>query len=408
MSPSVKLGPESAPGAEGLPPQRLTPETLRQEFIRQSIKAPKGDPYIRAFSEAFDALYEVPAVQDLLETFLEVRQLKGPMLQWHAHNQIFRAYQAQLIKQEVELGYPQNFAHADGWVEHLLRISESRDLGFEADLLFHSVQSNVSGRYRSVAMILDALQDRYPKDAGRQTVTALDVACSLNRGYKHLATDIAFDQIKESRTANLQAVNTGAWNRLRFQESLGIDLKSLNDPSTRWWAEACSMYPSERLNRDLVETYQKIDNTEIEGLGFEDADFTEMGAEGKWDPRGGMHPSRIHRYDVVTLYTFLYQLNHDEHERALMHALSAAKRDGIIIIQDFMDTPPDDGQSMIFGSSSKEWSYGTFALDLRQPEKGLQPLFVWNNGRCEKLELRLERHDPAAELQNTIFSRYAA
>lgn len=402
---------ETERGFEIAAPSRLTREALRDEFIKQAVKAPKNDPYIRAFSEAFDAIYDEPAVAEMVDMFLEIRQLKRPMLRWHAHNHIFRAVQAQLIRREEQIGYPQNFSYATDWIPELhglLETGHSRDIGFEVDLLIHSVQSNVSGRYRSMAMILDALQDRYPSSGDVQTVTALDVACSLNRGYTHLASDIPFDPIIEAQHAHLPTVNRRIQNRIHFENSLGVDLKSLNDENTRWWAEACSMYPSERLDRRLVSTYQALDSLEVPGLSFEDADFVETGPEGRWDPAGALHPSRAHMYDVVTMYTFLYQLSAEEYEKALHHAQAVVKPDGIIIIQDFMNTLNHDWHAVTFNSSSEEWSYRTFALDMQQREAGLQPLFVWNNGRCERLRVPIERHDSKMKLQHRVFSSVGA
>lgn len=404
-------GPETERRIESLAPSYLTRESLREEFMRQAVKAPKEDPYIRAFCEAFDAMYDEPEVVELIDMFLEIRQLKGPMLRWHACNHIFRAVQAQMIRREEEIGYPQNFSHAAEWIPEIRSIVGSRkqgDMGFEVDLLIHNVQSNVSGRYRSMAMVLDALQDRYPEIDGEQTITALDVACSLNRGYTHIASNIPFDPIMEARNAHLPTVNRRIQNRIRFNDSLGVDLKSLNDENTRWWAEACSMYPSERLDRRLVSTYQQLDRLQVPGLSFEDADFVETGPEGRWDPQGRMHPSRIRKYDVVTMYTFLYQLSPEEYHIALQHAEAAVKSDGIIIIQDFMNTLDHDMHAVTFNSSSEDWSYRTFALDMRQRAAGLQPLFVWNNGRCEKLHVPVERADPSMRLQAKVFESLRA
>lgn len=377
----------------------LTRDRLREEFELQTKKAPKDDVYIKSFSKAYRELFDDRAIVELIDLFLEVRQLKGPMLPWHAHNHLLRAYQAQLIRQEeeLELSYPGDFKDPEVWKAYILRITDSHDVRFMTDLLVHSVQSNVSSRYRSMAMILDVLKDeRYPMIDGIQHITALDVACSLNRGYKHLASDIPFTPILEARGADLESANTSMQNRLAFVDSLGVDLKALNDDAAKAWATSCSMYPSEREDQQLVKMYDYLDNFTAPGLSFEDADFVETGPEGKWDVNGRLHPSRIQRYGVVSLITFLYQLSPAERAIAMHHAKQVVRPDGLIIVQDFVDSP------------STEWSYRTSALDMKQPQKGLQPLFVWNNGRCDKLSLPLDKADDSMELQSRVFAALAA
>ncbi len=194
-----------------------------------------------------------------------------------------------------------------------------------------------------------------------------------------------------------QGVNQLLAREVELGLSVGIDLWPITDERWGKFIGACR-YPSEATPEKWQE-YTRLEavrdsNTDI--IQHVTADFRAIG-----DPPEFINGWREHidkddpsdRYDLAVFSTSLYLNDERGRERMFDNALPLLKPGGLIIVQDFGELRPlSQGyghpleQFNFIGPNPKPNTYCTLVFDPTQPEKGLQAIATWTDGRCTEMQ----------------------
>jgi len=366
---------------------------FENELRLQTEKPAGGDMRTSAYCEASRGLLQDdPDYQKIVNAVLFEREGVHPS---DGVNLVLRALQKQLTK-IPRSEYPEAYTYPDPWkeaLEYATQEGSSFHDEFITDIRTRNVQSNVSERYKAVALVANLMQERLGKKP-----SILDVGCSRNHGLKRLtmgnkyrfsqvtAEELVVDNLgvpiksipDRQATYSVQEVLEPG---LRLGRSLGLDVVPIENEDNKEWARSCSFYPSELLDREKVKAYDELDETERQNVGFYHGDFTDLNFE---DFEGH---SPVTRFDVVTFSTVLYQISSEKHEAMFENAKKLLKPNGIILIQDFAEIDLEDHSKLRFFENwfKEPYLYRTIMLDPKIQNGGLIELFRWDNGRCNKL-----------------------
>ncbi|CAN5692373.1 hypothetical protein BH23PAT2_BH23PAT2_02100 [soil metagenome] len=380
--------------------ERLERVELFENELRLQIENPAGgDKRTSAYCEASRQLLQDDSdYQKIANTVLFEREGVQPS---HAVNLVLRALQKQLTK-NPDSGYPEVYTHSDPWKEALKYATYEGSSVYDefiTDIRTRNVQSNVSERYKAVAMVVNLMQDFYGK---RPSI--LDVGCSRNHGLKRLTMGKKFrfsqvnieESVVDHPAEPIKAIPDGLATcfvqellrtGLRLGPSLGIDIVPIQVEDNKEWARSCSFYPSELLDRKKVKAYDELDEAERQNVAFYHGDFSNL------DVGDLERHSRVERFDIVTFSTVLYQVSPEKHETMFENAKKLLKPNGIILIQDFAEVDPDNNYKLRFFKNwfKEPYLYRTILLDPKIRDGSLIELFRWDNGRCNKLLLSNQR-----------------
>lgn len=349
---------------------------LRGELSRQIEKPPGGDSRIAAFSEAALDGLDNTYFGKISKEVLDHRKISAGS---YAANLLLRGVQNQLI--ELDPDYPLSYTDAKSWKKGFDMICNDQiNLGkLEYDLGHRNVQSNVVERYKAVKLAAGLMHSRLGDGA-----RILDVACSRNHGLSKLKLNLPFKPItfgsdNSGCMPSLfidKLVRQTIGQPLSLGRSVGTDLVPISSGEDAVWTRSCSFYPSELLNIAAVTEYDYLDNNQIPGVDF---------VLGNFASRGLNDESIEKSFDIVSVSTFLYQLQPEQRLRARELFRENLGRDGIIVYLDFAH-PTDDGQNLIFKESwfDELFPYRTLVEFGSDQTHRVYELFCWDNGRCNK------------------------
>lgn len=302
-------------------------------------------------------------------------------------NRAIRAVQATILFRG-EADYPQEYTDPVLWQKSIRQVVEY-DPSQPDTKLFHNAivnrdtQSNIERRAKATKLGMFALS----RVIGENT-SILDLGTSQMKGLKKLKLNSPFEPIevlsKASRrfTKKPDIVSPGLteWANellainIEYGDCIGVDYWLMNDEEVKFWAKACSFYPSELLNEHLVESYDMLE-APVPGVTFARADITDaVKLDCALDP--------YQEFGVANISTVLNQLGPQQQQKAIDNALTYSD---VCLISDFMHIDKTNPVGIHFNESWQQDPFVTAAIVKGQEHKGLQKLFTWENGRCQRM-----------------------
>lgn len=375
-------------------------ESLIRQLELETDKPPGNDPRIAAFARvALRRVREDHKWSSIVHDFLTERPDLSPS---YRSNLFLRAVQADQIANNQN--YPKAHENTEVWEHTFDDIGQDFERLGQIVVNLHgsNTMSNIAERYKAIKMVLLMMGHRF------DDVSILDIGCSLNHGLKQLVLNkggsfsrYKFGKVEVSigpdigEDPSLQIPSLGytaMFNRLMNRKranigpSLGVDIMNSEDPVIQEWAISCSFYPSELLDTRRVRNARRLEKKQPKQVGFYREDFTDL------DHKRFREKSPVSSYDVVVLSTILYQLNPEERAAMIANAKKYTSPDGLIIIQDFASLKTDPISSMRTLEFDDHWyahpyKYRTYVIDMQDPDEQLQEIFLWENGRCDRVAL---------------------
>lgn len=359
-----------------------------------------GDERIGAFARATyeQLLYRGEILQTLAEVFAWHRYMGDRFPPAYARRFLLRAVQKQALErqEDASLPYPERFNSPEAW--HYLYNDNIDYPELGQDMSLYKVQSNVSERYKSVALIVRAYSDRLGPNP-----RVLDVGCSMNIGLKKLTvlkaypfgeTDLV-DQcahntwmLSQDRNSNEILANTLS-TPVEIGQSIGIDMypPHPNSKKARLWIKSHSFYPSELLT-DTVRVKEFDDLAQLEVPSVETyRGNIDIADEEQVDLLMSSHPGW--QPDLVVASTTLHQFGSTKRARALANISKLSNADTVIVVNDFVQTDPTAKGGLSFVNQERwvdPFTYRTLVKDLATGEPW-QEHYHWSNGRCHQIQL---------------------
>ncbi len=374
-------------------------EEFQNELEFQAAHLPEHDLYVRAFSAAMLHLLEHDS--DVAATMREVvkaRLDKGNASATYLSHLTLRACQRVFwfgfmtdphFQTYDAASYPIGYGDREKWLADLPRIILSED-EFLSYVRTRDLQSNIPDRYTSFKLLGQLYGNRFGVSP-----SILDVGCSADLGLKLLDKNSGLfvptihraydgDEIAELPVGLVEALHSKVTSGARIGESVGVDktppvsLKDDND--TFQWIFACSLTPSEYMDKERKAQFYNLLAYKPEGVHFQQADFAEDGVTIEV-------PSGIEGFNMATFCTVIYQIPTSERDKVIANAKRHLLPNGIIVVQDFVNVDPDDPHNLVFPEHwfYEEYGYRTLVLDMQNEEVGFQEVFRWRNGRCHDL-----------------------
>jgi hypothetical protein len=393
--------------------ERTTLESVREVFEKWAIQPQGGDPRIAALSEATLEMFKTDplfneAVQFMIEFHEDpdmntIRKIsrRAPdrihpiPLPLYAAHLIRVAYQNELLHLEG-IGYPDEFDSKEkcleGW--QIIISDQERYDNFSSNIAWRNLQTNVADRYKGIKAVIINNQHRF-----NRPIHYLDVGASMGNGCKKLAINDSFRPIKRTTDwhEDTELLERKPWwnemlnQKLRseviFGKCVGIDVLPGDDKRTKEWIYSCSFYPSELLDESRVNEYTRLEAARPHNFhGVIAGDFTSRSSLANIHKHSGRNT-----FDVISFVTVLSQLD-DEHRRLMLqNAIHALAPDGLIIIQDFVQTDESQPNELIFLPEwRKPYSYRTVVIDPFNVNPRPQEALYWQNSRCEEVRVSEE------------------
>ncbi len=370
-----------------------------EELEFQTVSPPEQDIRVGAFAAAtLRVLSHDPDTEAVMKDLIRVRLESGNASASYLANLTLRACQRAFLfgfpNEDFPVhgddeAYPQSYDKRQNWEANLPRIMAS-ETEFQAYVRSRDVQSNIADRYTSFKLLIELYRDRFG-----DTPHLLDIGCSADHGLKLLERNEGY-YVPNVTQAYLGKHKVDAPHDLKDRihelvslpdgigESVGVDKVPMqlieNDPSTRQWVFACSFYPSELLDKRRYLQYILLGNYQPENIQFIQADFSTSDVE--IDP-----PQDEDGFDMVTFSTVLYQATPKKRETMIENAKRHLKPNGLIVVQDFVNTRRGDPSKLVFPRYwfKEEYGYRTLVFDMQDESAGFQEVFRWQNGRCREL-----------------------
>ena len=383
------------------PETQLTPESLLEELRNYSkgLGTPGHDERIASFSFAAVLEYKKEGpFKDVLDEFVYTRtDIKQPSL---AVNILLRAVQKQLLRRDTldarANPYPEPYERVLPWGVALRSLSERGTPEYNDlldDLHNRTPQSNIVERYKSLALIIQLMRGQFDRRPN-----LLDIGCSQNHGLKRLGLrkevgTLPFRDIEvvgqggiEDKRRKSRVLNTLLQYSHDIGDSIGVDIKPLDDPKSKEWAYACSFYPSELLDSRRVANYDLLDAAEPTEprISFYQADFANLSVEHLAETLG--QPA----VDMASVITLLSQVSQPEkRQRILDNARSTLKPHGLLVVQDFVHVDQKDFTNLQFYKNwfLRPYRYRTCIAEGSDGFQKFYEIMRWDNGRCNKVQL---------------------
>lgn len=380
-----------------LPSSEAQLRGLKREFKVQSRRG--NDLRKRLLFGELHSLFETEGIDEVFWPVLQARSTLGTR---DAAQLGMRALQKQGLYRLPGLQYPAQEISKTPWNHLITTVMRDPALRaeFSYDITNRDVSSNLGERYKSLKLLIPLLSQRFERD-----VRILDIGCSQNQGLKqlHASRVIPYEPIRAGRPRRWRTpgsyggesivdnrlgrrLNTMlAAGDLAIGRCLGIDKEPKDRSDVIEWTKACSFYPSELLMASKVEKYDII---EASTPNPADVDFCQLNILGI-DRREAVDRMLAQHgtFDIVMFSTMKYQLS--DQQREIADAIATRCVDpnrGLVITQDFAEINVNDPTRLSFFDDWDPYTYQTVARDMMNPET-LQQLFVWDSGRCEKLQL---------------------
>lgn len=396
------------------PPQEI--EELQAVLSYQAITPPNDDIYIGTWARATYRMIKDQTLQPVVTPMFEWRReyMKAPLDPHLAPSLLFRGVQRQAIKKRGIEDYLSTIKTVEGWVriyQEILQDTAALD-DLQEDLSIRTVQSNIPERYKSLKLLMMLFPERFPEPP-----RVMDMGCSLNLGLKKivLSDHFPFHRVevlgilgqKQNLEMNLrasQALNSLLAGQIALGASTGIDIWNFaGDKNTESWALSNSVTPKELKEKPyLYEEMEQLVSTRPPEVSFFWGDVTSEQDMHKFPPPLTLGQLAVmagyerknednqEKFDVATSYTFKYLLTEEERRQAEKFAQEHITEEALDIEQDFGTISKANPSQIAYAEDiyATKFQYRTFVRD-RTSSPNLQPMFIWETGRCERLWLGL-------------------
>jgi hypothetical protein len=405
--------------------------TIIAELSEMSVDPTNGDIRISAFAQAVQAMLMDPHDSRMrlsVEFMLDMRRdadsdttggkKEEPFTAQYAVNLLLRSFQHTFLFKRAYpilfnetadefLNYPEDFDTPEAWLEEAGGILDNPNSHaiLDYDLTQRRIQSNIADRYKGPKL---AILKEYPSRF-RGPLNILDVGASLNLGLTKLVVGDKFGQVEildsSSRDAFVHDTNATEYinhlinSPLDVAGGVGVDILPGWDLNSREWIRSCSFYPSELLDLNRIEEFDRLvlansildkHNRTKSGLNISGVNMDRLSFYiGDFADRNSMRdfshsPEAEAKFDVVTFITVMHQLSDMERTAMIDRAKNYLKPDGLIIVQDFMEINPDAPNGMDFPNHWYPFLYRTAVIDPLESTSTPRDIVVWDYGRCKQ------------------------
>lgn len=357
-----------------------------------------NDPSFRLFGQAGLDILERSDVQEEFINIARHRLARKKESFAYMANITLREVNHQELLEEVRTGkspYSEGADLPEWWRSKLLQVILPADDSQNWNLYNRTVQSNVDARYVIPKIWALMNPDRMPEQP-----RILDLGCSRNHGLKRLAFGDRFpfrdikvlaadyrkkrplpDRFDEDKTIRLNERFVHAPFSVR--RSVGVDKVSLEDTNDDLWVKACTHYPGELQNKELVARFDELDKAKTHTVTQVQASCSsahEMRAALK----------RRRGFDLIYASNMFYQMSEAEVVETKEIALKYLNPNGYLMTLDSADVDKNSLSGLKFPDEfydnvRRPFGYKTMVLDARNPEEDFEEVFRWKNGRCDLL-----------------------
>lgn len=281
----------------------------------------------------------------------------------HLTNLLYRAWQYLLLFKKKDGQFP--FFRKGEWRKSLAELYQTPSYwqSYQRLLAEETTQSTLYQRYAGPKAALVVL-------FGKKPLRVLDLGCGLNLGLPGLQHDFPFLPIQDhtpgkSFTRLLRA-------RVDFASAWAVD--KIRPEEKKKWALACGLYPGEaaklpEMERlcDFLWHHSPVKFT-LANLLFLARHFRKL---------------KLKALDAVVISTVFYQLRDRERQVAFEQIRQVLKRDGMLLINDFLEIESNQLNFAVDWFKKGESAYRTVVL--RKEEVSFSRPFEflrWDNGRC--------------------------
>lgn len=336
-------------------------------FSREAINPPGKDKCMGAF---YTALTSLSMDDKRFNAFLESITTKRKLTPQHFTNLIFRATQYVELFEKKNDNYPSGYNEPNQWAKEMPQLlAQYGDLIGEI-LLTKDTTTTIYQRYAGTQAVLNGFF------AGQKLKVA-DFGCGGNYGLLGLAKGVPFKTIADQTPD--QTASMLIKNQPDIDEGLAIDKVDPQDPNEKAWRLACSFYPQELGQlADLMVFEASI--ASVHNVKFLQADLLALDVD---HFNNGGHTLPAEYFDAVAMNTLFYQLNPPEQKRVLEIARRSIKKDGLLIVQDFVKKDPivSDGLQFLQNWFTELFPYRTFVCG-ESTNWRFKEFLRWSDGRC--------------------------
>lgn len=393
------------------PEQLYLPLQAKRRLFNAELKVqaenPLGDdPIMANFFGVYSELQQTDeGVSAVTNYLLSKRPELRPSVAAHT---LLRSFQFEWFDGLAFPGYPYNYDSPDTMRAAIIAVvyDPHRSERLRQNVRHH-LKSNIDDRYVSVDLILKWLnhlgrfdENSFAVDYGasmdygytRLFMNALDYASARDQGRLNYQPPGVFGPIEvvcsrkgrpgsdeletdEENTERLAKVlaSPPVWGR-----SLSIDEEDKNDPEVHRLALSHSFYP--------IELITDVDRLERYGV------YDQMPPNPRHHFQVGdlLHTLGQERTPFATIVTaFTMQYLYPPAQRRIINEnlINVLRHDGLLLKQEFARLK--SGQLAYYERFNGSWRYRTFAVDMQDPKKREQELFIWDSGRPRRLQLGL-------------------
>jgi len=282
----------------------------------------------------------------------------------HMTNLMYRALQYIYIynKSQIEL---ENYTKED-WTREIKKLLNSKTDKEEYKILMEheNTQTTVYQRYIGPKATISVLYSE------KNPINILDIGCGLNLGLPGIELNYPFKQIEDTTSKKLLSKHIDT--KIKIGKGYSIDIE--NPVEKQKWALACGFYPSELANLPDVESMCEFlwEKTKTKFIKLNVMELSKTWKEKK-----------LPGIDVAIASTVLYQFTEKERKKALIEIKKVLRKNGILIINDFVEVNPKLTWNVDWFENSKP-TYKTVILKKVGNSYSKPYEFInWNNGRCK-------------------------
>lgn len=357
--------------AETSPRYEVTGQSKVDDYIaafsREATNPPGKDKCMGAF---YTALTSLSMDNKGFNTFLETITTTRKLTPQHFTNLIFRTTQYIELFEKKNNNYPLGYSEPHQWVTEVPQLlTQYGDLMAEL-LLTKDTTTTIYQRYAGTLAVLSGF-------FGREKLKVADFGCGGNYGLPGLIKGVPFKTIDDQTPSEI--VTTLIKHHPDIDEGLAIDKVDPQDPKEKAWRLACSFYPQELSQlADLMVFEASIAG--VPNVKFLQADLLDLNVD-HFNNGGSTFPAEY--FDAVAMNTLLYQLNPSEQKRVLEIARRGIKKDGLLILQDFVRKDPvaPDRLQFLQNWFTEPFPYRTFVCG-ESTDWRFKEFLQWSDGRC--------------------------
>lgn len=340
-----------------------------------------SDPYMEAgVTVLTDRLSNDLPTRDFYRGILIERDLPPGF----AVNLFFRGVQSLLRHSgELDPGHEYPFVDIKQWssaLDKMMTIDEERSKLREI-LLNKDTITTVYERYAGAQAMLNLF---FPPD---QRLHVADLGCGANYGLRGMSFGEPFADIKY-QPGEADMIESLIRQPVNLAYGLGVDLADPEDPEVIRWRNDCR-YPSELTADELEKTelfvarLRGVQNVEfLQRNVLKDPIPVPQRADGK------------EGFDACILSTMCYQMKPKDQLATRIRAEGLLNPSGLMIVQDFAEKVPINGDYPIGLDFVADWAPGTYRTFVLGPQTDGVPaeMLRWTSGRCREVSLGEDFH----------------